>query len=523
MNIVFLSSEAVPFAKTGGLGDVCGALPATLAAMGHRVCLIMPAFRSIRQSGLSIDKTEISFAIEMRDQIVGARLLSAELPARIGQAAAQVYFVDQPRYFDRPELYGDAQGDYPDNCERFAFFCRAALRAITLLGEPVDIVHCHDWQTALVPMYMRLGFESHPWMRHARSLLTIHNLAYQGRFWHWDMPLTGLEWMFFNYHWLEYYGEINFLKAAILHADMLSTVSPTYAKEIQTQLHGHGLNPLLRARSDRLRGIINGIDEAVWNPATDPHLRLGGDEELASDSAGDAPPTVPTGNYDVRSWRSGKAIQKQRLQHLFGLTEDDQVPLIGAVGRLADQKGWDLILDVLRWHLQEQRPTQWVILGTGEPRYHEALTALAEEFPGRFGLRLQFSNSLAHRIEAAADLFVMPSRYEPCGLNQLYSLRYGTVPIVMATGGLIDTVVDTDAATLADGSATGFRMSQYSAVELDRKIGEALEVRYHRKKTWQQIVVAGMSQDWSWRNSAQQYELLYEEAVALKPTKATSG
>lgn len=543
MDIVFLSTEAVPFAKTGGLGDVCGALPATLASRGHNVSLILPAFSSIFSSGISIVPTNISFAIPIRGRIVGARLLAADLPGVRTDGgsvpgSAKVYFVDQPQYFDRPGLYGDSAGDYPDNCERFAFFCRAALQTISRLDSRVDIVHCNDWQTGLVPAYMAMGFENHPWMRTARSIFTIHNLAYQGQFWHWDFPLTGLDWDHFTPAGIEFYGGINFLKSGIQHADMVTTVSPTYAEEIQTELHGCGLDPLLRSRAEVLRGITNGIDDSAWNPATDAHLRLDPPQsessaeavdlaigEVTSEhstngkSGDDAPNRLPPGNYDVRNWAEGKAIQKRRLQQSFGLDENADLPLLGLVGRLADQKGWDLIIEVLSRHLNESRPTQWVILGTGEKRYHVALTELAERFPRQFALRLAFSDAVAHQIEAAADIFVMPSRYEPCGLNQLYSLRYGTVPVVTATGGLADTVVDATPANLASGEATGFHMSEYSADELDRVIGKALQIRYHDQNIWKKIVQTGMGQDWSWRQVANRYEAVYAESISLVQSK----
>ncbi len=525
LDIVFLSTEAVPFAKTGGLGDVCGALPATLASRGHNVCLIMPAFASIYASGIPIRQTDLSFAVEIRGRIVGARLLTADLPGVVadGQTrpgTASVYFIDQPQFYDRPGLYGDAGGDYSDNCERFAFFCRAALLAISRTQKHVDIVHCNDWQTGLVPAYMALGFESHPWMQHARSVFTIHNLAYQGQFWHWDFPLTGLDWQHFNPQELEFYGGINFLKAGIQFADRLTTVSPTYAEEIQTPLHGCGLDPLLRARSEVLFGITNGIDDTAWNPATDRFLQLAQNGTASpptpdQESADRQPKPLAVGNYDVATWQHGKAIQKRRLQEEFGLDLASDVPLIGLVGRLADQKGWDLIIEVLGRHLLENRPVQWAILGTGEKRYHVALAELAQQNPGQFGLRLAFSDALAHRIEAAADIFLMPSRYEPCGLNQLYSLRYGTVPVVTATGGLVDTVVDATPENLIKGVATGFHVSEFTADQLDQVLGEALRIRHHEKETWGKIVETGMRQDWSWRHVASQYEKLYVDSSPL--------
>ncbi len=490
MNIVFLATEAVPFAKTGGLGDVCGSLPATLAQAGHRVSLIMPAFRCIHDSGQPIEVTDITFAISIADRIVGARLLKSKLPG----ADVDVYFIDQPQYFDRQALYGDQSGDYQDNCERFAFFCRAALQVIDRVCPQVQIVHCHDWQAGLVPAYMKYRFESHPWMEQARSVFTIHNLAYQGRFWHLDMPLTGLGWDRFTAAGLEFYGSLNFLKTGILLADTITTVSPTYAQEIQSTMHGCGLDSVLRFRAERLIGITNGIDDEVWNPATDPHLAQ---------------------TYDLHSWQIGKAANKSALQNEFGLAVNAELPMIGLVGRLADQKGWDLVIDVMRWHLEENRPVQWVVLGTGESRYHDALAAFAAQYPDRFGLRLGFSDPLAHRIEAGADLFLMPSQYEPCGLNQLYSLRYGTVPIVMATGGLIDTVVDTNEQTLAAGTATGFQMTSFTAETLDQAIGQSLAMRFHAANDWSGIVARGMASDWSWRKSGLQYQNVYAETLSL--------
>ncbi len=490
MDIVFLSTEAVPFAKTGGLGDVCGSLPATLSSAGHRVTLIMPAFRSIRDSGTRIEQTDLSLAVEIGGRFVGARLLKSQLPG----SEVTVYFIDQPQYYDRPGLYGDAHGDHRDNCERFAFFCRAALQVIDRVCPDVDVVHCNDWQTGLVPAFMSYRFESHPWMNHAKSVMTIHNLAYQGRFWHYDMPLTGLGWDRFTPAGLEFYGGLNFLKTGILLSDMITTVSPTYATEIQSAWHGCGLDPVLRTRTHRLRGITNGIDDDIWNPATDPYLAK---------------------TYDVSSRIEGKAVNKRALQDEFGLSPDPEIPMIGLVGRLADQKGWDLVIDAMRWSLEENRPIQWVILGTGEIRYHDALSAFASRYRDRFGLQLGFSNALAHRIEAGADIFLMPSRYEPCGLNQLYSLRYGTIPIVMATGGLVDTVTDLTEETLANGTVTGFHIHTFSADAVDHIIGKALAIRYHSPQTWSTMIEQGMNTDWSWRKSGQRYQEVYAETLSL--------
>ena len=490
MKIVYLTTEAVPLAKTGGLADVCGSLPARVAALGHDAAVIMPAFRSIWQSGRPVEPTDLSFVIPMDGKPVGARLLRSSLP----DSDVPVWLIDQPQYFDRDALYGVGTWDYPDNAERFAFFCRAALQAITRLGWAADVIHCNDWQTGLVPAIMAAAPDSQPWIRQARSILTIHNLAYQGHFPADAFRWTGLDWSHFNQDEFEYYGQMNYLKTGIITADVVSTVSPRYAEEIRTPEQGCGLDPLLRGISDRLVGITNGIDDQIWNPATDPALAA---------------------NYDLHSWVDGKRENKRALQQEFGLIEHDDLPLLGMVGRLAEQKGWDLILDVLRQHIAERRPTQWVVLGSGDGGIEGELKALAEHHRDQLALYNGFSDALAHRIEAASDLFLMPSRYEPCGLNQLYSLRYGTVPVVHRTGGLADTVADCTPETLANGSATGFHLARYEAAALDEAINRALRLKYHEPEKWTQIVQTGMAQDWSWRQSAAQYVELYERTISL--------
>ncbi len=498
MNIVFLSSEAVPFAKTGGLADVCGTLPAKIAALGHQAVLIMPAFASIHDSGIPIESTDISFAVPMSNKnLVGARLLKATLP----DSQVPVWFIDQPLYFDRAGLYGNPDGDFPDNAERFAFYCRAAMHAMTRLGLSVDLVHCNDWQSGLVPALMKNaaqsehGLQQFPWARHAKSLITVHNLAYQGIFHKDNFQWTGEDWIHFNADEYEYYDQVNYLKTAIITADMISTVSPKYAEEICTQHHGCGLDQVLLGRKDRLAGIINGIDTDIWNPAKDRHLAQ---------------------RYDRSNWQQGKAANKLALQKQFALATHPELPMIGLVGRLAEQKGWDLILPVLERHLAEDRPNQWVVLGSGSLHFEEALQGLADRYPDRFGLHLGFSDKLAHRIEAGSDLFVMPSHYEPCGLNQLYSLRYGTIPVVTPTGGLANTVVDCNDQTMANNTATGFLLKSPSPAGLDEAIGRALRIRFHEPEKWKKIIQTAMSQDWSWRKSASQYIKLYDQTLALK-------
>ncbi|MCD0460468.1 glycogen synthase GlgA [Roseiconus lacunae] len=494
MNIVYLSSEAVPFAKTGGLADVCGTLPREVAALGHRCTVIIPAFRSVRRSGCAIETTDQSFAIPISsEKLVGGRLLKSHLP----HSDVEVLMIDQPHYFDRPSLYGDATGDYPDNAERFTFFCRAALVALQRLGRNVDIVHCNDWQTGLIPGLIRANADRLSTLKDAATILTIHNMAYQGQFPAESFPMTGLKWSEFNHNTYEYYGYWNFLKAGVAMSDLVTTVSPRYAMEIQTPHHGCGLDGVIASRGGRVMGITNGIDTSVWNPSIDENL---------------------TERYDVDSWQKGKLANKRSLQAEFKLDVSDDIPMIGLVGRLADQKGWDLILPVIERHVSEGRPTQWMVLGSGDPRIESELKRLATDAPHQVAAHVGFNDSLAHRIEAGSDLFVMPSHYEPCGLNQLYSLRYGTVPVVTSTGGLADTVIDTTAESIAKKTATGFHLWENSPHGLDEAIGRALYLRYHEKKIWDELVRRGMGADWSWRKSASRYVSLYESAIALTET-----
>jgi len=494
MKVLFATSEAAPFAKTGGLGDVCGALPRELDRLGVQPILVLPAFRSTRAAGVPIEPTGVSVEIPIGQKIVRGSYLRTRLP----NSNVPVYLVDHPPYYDRPELYREAGEDYHDNCERFTFFCRAALEAVERLDLGVDLVHCHDWTSGLIPVYLKTLYRQHPALADLPSVLTIHNLAYQGNFWHWDMALTGIDWKHFNWREMEFHGHLSFLKSGIVFADLLTTVSPTYAREILRPPLSCGLEGALQHRSQSLHGIINGVDYDQWNPSADPYLG-------------------PL-RYDVTNFTAGKAACKADLQRRVGLPQRADVPLIAAIGRLADQKGFDLIARVMKQWAPEV-DVQWLILGTGEPKFHEALRKLADEFPQRIRVRLEFSDELAHRIEAGADMLLMPSQYEPCGLNQLYSLRYGAVPVVRATGGLADTVVDAQENTLIAGTATGFAFVEYTSIALAAAIERACRV-YADKVTWAQLIQTGMRQDWSWQRSARTYVDLYEQALAGKTQHA---
>lgn len=490
VNILIATSEAVPFAKTGGLADVCGALPIELARLGQSAAIIMPAYRGVVEQLDSVQSLDVELRVPIGNKWVEGELLLTYFP----DTNVPVYLVKQPEYFDRDGVYGSPDGNgFRDNCERYVFFCRAVMEAVRLLDLHVDVLHANDWPTGLLSALLEIEYRAVPQFETTSSLFTIHNLAYQGTFWHWDMLLTGLDWKYFNWQQMEFHGDLNLMKTGIVFSDALNTVSPTYAREIQSAPLGCGLEDLLAHRGESLYGIINGVDDEQWNPATDDNLAV---------------------RYDVDSYAAGKLACKTELQRDCGLPERSDVPLIGFVGRLAEQKGVDLIVPVIeQWVATHD--AQWVILGTGDRSYSEQLQTLARRHPDRVAVLLQFSDPLAHRIEAGADMFVMPSRYEPCGLSQLYSLKYGTVPIVRATGGLVDTITDTNPDTLRAGTATGFQFTDYDARTLSETLLRACD-HFAAPEVWQQIVTTGMKQDWSWATSARQYVALYEQLVAQR-------
>ncbi len=493
MKIVFATSEVVPFAKTGGLADVCGTLPIELEKLGHEVVVFVPAYRAIWQSQQTIDITPVKFSISIGKKPVEGGLLRSSLP----NSNVIVYLVDQPAYFDRPALYGQANEDYLDNCERFAFFCRAVLESIGALKLQPDVLHCNDWQTGLIPALYQTDFRTRPGYPSLATLMTIHNLAYQGSFWHWDMLLTGIDWKYFNWQQMEFFGQLNLLKTGIVFADAINTVSPHYAEEMQTYEYGCGLEGVLRHRGEAITGILNGIDMVEWDPARD--------EEIVA-------------RYDWTTWREGKAACKMALQKELGLLVSPTTPLIGSIGRLASQKGWALNLPVMeKWLAQSN--VQWAVLGSGDWEYHQALEDLARRFPGKLGVRLDFANGLAHRIEAAADMFLMPSRYEPCGLNQMYSLRYGALPIVFHTGGLADTVVDASDENIQQKTANGFSFREFTADELNTTLKRAIDTYNDFPGLWDQMVVRGMKQDWSWTQSARRYQSVYQQIAAASQAR----
>ncbi len=484
MNILMVASEAVPLAKTGGLADVVGALPIEVARLGHDVRLALPRYARFDSSSVKLKKAA-PVHVPWRGERLAAGIETGTL-----DGAVPLTCIRHDPFFARQGLYGQGGRDYPDNLDRFAFFCRAVMEACKQPGRPPDILHAHDWQAALAVAYLKTLYRNDPAWAGTRALFTIHNIGYQGLFPVSAYGTTGLPWSEYTPERLEYYGQVNLLKGGLVYADLLNTVSRTYAREIQTAEFGFGLEGVLQTRKDRLFGVTNGIDYGAWNPSTDPHL---------------------PSHYSAEDL-SGKKECKRALQAEMRLPVRD-VPLLGLVSRLAFQKGIDLIVDILPRLLELD--VQMVALGSGDPSYQTLLAELSGRHPDKLAVRLAFDEPLAHRIEAGADLFLMPSRYEPCGLNQLYSLRYGTVPIVRNTGGLADTVVPYVPDARLGAAATGFGFEKPEPEVLLGALLLALRV-YCDKEEWAGLMRRGMMQDFSWRRSARQYVELYQRALTLQ-------
>lgn len=480
MKILIASPEAVPYVKTGGLADVAGALLSEFRTMKHDAVLVLPLYRAIREKGIRLSDTGISFDVPVGGRFVKTRLF------RNGKAA---YFIECDEFFDRPELYGTAEGDYVDNASRFSFFSKSVLEICKKIDFKPDIIHCNDWQTGLIPFYLKTLYRSDTFFGKTVTLLTIHNLGYQGLFPVTDLPVTNLGWETFTVEGIEYYGKINFLKAGLIAADVLTTVSETYSKEILLPASGFGLDGVLRKRERNLYGIVNGIDYTEWNPAKDKFLPA---------------------SYD-RKDLSGKALCKRELlRMLFQIGKrsgQDRVPLLGMVTRLSEQKGIDLIVRAIAEIVSYG--VNLVILGKGEERFHSAFSEVSEKYREQVSVTIGFDEVLAHRIYAGCDFFLMPSRYEPCGLSQLIALRYGTIPIVRKTGGLADTVQDFNPLTM---TGTGFVFSDFSGAGLIDALKRAFCV-YTDAEKMKILIANGMQADFSWRRSAQRYMEIYKNTL----------
>jgi starch synthase len=483
MRILMVAAEAAPFAKTGGLADVVGALPRALGRLGHSVDVVMPRYRGL-DAGVPVAHVTVPLGGQVAEAAIWA----------VSESGSRTLFVDHPAYYDRDYLYGAVGHDYPDNPERFAFLCRAALEWAASSDRGYDILHGHDWQAGLLPVLQRQV--ASPGLQGVPCVFTIHNLAYQGIFDASWLPRLGLGWEWMNINALEFWNRISLLKGGIVFSRLITTVSPHYAEEIQTPEYGFGFDGILRSRSDDLMGILNGIDYDHWDPARDPCL------------------PEP---FDV-SHLEGKQASRRAVLEAFGLPPDPggKRPIVGMISRLVDQKGFDLLAE-----LSDELPrlnASFVLLGSGERRYEDLWLALAARYPDRVGARIGFDEPLAHLIEGGADLFLMPSRFEPCGLNQMYSLRYGTPPVVRATGGLYDTVQNFDKTT---GSGTGFTFEKYSPQALLSTLRWALET-FEDRAVWRRIQLAGMQRDFSWDTSARQYVNVYERAVTHTADRASN-
>ncbi len=481
MQIAFVASECVPFVKTGGLADVVGALPPEIAKLGHDVTVYLPLYAGVRphlEGEWKYVIRSITIPFQYYNRFVGI----VDGGRRNG---VQYYFVDCPEMFDRQGLYTTRTGDYPDNAERFALFCRAVLEATKQLGVP-QVFHVHDWQTGLLPVYLRTLYYFDPMLQSAGTVLTIHNAGYQG----WFPPVTTerllFPWDVFTMDKVEQFDSFNFLKGGLVFSDMLTTVSRKYAEEIQTPEFGHDLDGVLLKRASDLRGILNGVDYAHWDPATDGNLAAHyGPEKL-----------------------DGKAACRADLLHAFGLEGiQDTTPVIGIVSRFASQKGFDMVAQIAGQLLE--RDVAVVALGTGEPFYEAFFRDWAYRHKDRVAAQIRYDDALAHKVEAGADMFLMPSRYEPCGLNQIYSLKYGAVPVVRATGGLDDTIEEWNAKT---GTGTGFKFAGYAPEALLAAIDRALKA-FRDKKGWRKLMRNGMARNYSWEQPAKEYVEVYEEVA----------
>ncbi len=487
LRVLFVTSEAVPFAKTGGLADVAGALPKFLKPLGCDLKLVMPYYRIIRNSGLPHRYLTTDIEVPIGEEILKADLYEGEL-----QKDIPVYFIGRDEFFDRDALYGTSKGDYFDNAERFIFFTRAALNLCSVLGFSHDIIHHHEWQTGLLPAYLRSLYRSDPLFARTATVFTIHNIAYQGLFRREKFRITGLPEEMYSPEGVEFWERINLMKAGIVYADVINTVSQKYSQEIQMPEFAYGLDGILRKRKQDLYGILNGVDYEDWNPSRDSHL---------------------VAHYSLQDMTGKRECKRDLLKEFHLPPSLEKVPLLGMISRLADQKGFDLLADILKDLFS--LGVGFVLLGTGDQKYHDLFKEIARRYPSQAGIRIAYDDRLAHKIEAGSDFFLMPSKYEPCGLNQIYSLKYGTIPIVRGTGGLDDTITDYDPVTRR---GNGFKFVRYDAKEFLSAVKRALGF-FSSPDHWGQLLRNAMTADFSWRGSAEAYVRLYRKALEKKAAR----
>jgi starch synthase len=487
INILYVVSEAVPFAKTGGLADVGGTLPQVIREMGNEIRIMMPKYNFSERKFKVHDVIRLKdISIPFNNREINASVKSAFITS--SKVKVQVYFLANDHYFSRDGLYTNphTKKEYKDNDERFIFFCKGTLETLKKLGWKPDIIHCNDWMTALIPAYLKTIYKDDPFFKDIKTIFTIHNLAYQGIFPKETFAKTGLPHEIFTENGVQSAGKLSFMKAGITYSDFITTVSEKYAQEIRSDEEiGCGLKNLLDKRKKDLLGILNGADYSVWDPETDK--------------------LIPS-NYSIKDLK-GKKENKKALVSKFNLKYKEDVPVIGIISRLADQKGFDLIGEIMTklMHLN----IQMVVLGTGDKKYHDLFDKMKKENPEKFGVYLGFNENLAHLIEAGSDMFLMPSKYEPCGLNQIYSMKYGTVPLVRAIGGLDDTIESIDPET---GTGTGFKFKKYDSNELLKIIKKAVDL-YSNQKIWTKVMKNCMSRDYSWNVSAKKYINVYKKLI----------
>lgn len=479
LKIIIAASEAVPFAKTGGLADVAGTLPKELESLGCDVSVILPYYQMVKKSRKTIKDTGKNITVSIGEKLVEGRIHTSKLGKNV-----TVYLIEKDEYFNRPDLYRTSDGDHIDNSERFIFYSKAVLEVAKTFNIKADVIHCNDWQTGLIPLLLKTKEQSNPFFENTVSLFTIHNLAYQGLFWHLDMPMTNLSWNVFTPEGIEFYGKINLMKSGIVFSDIINTVSKKYSKEIQTKEFGCRLEGILKKRSSDLYGILNGVDYDVWNPEKDKLIKT---------------------KYSHSNMK-GKKTCREDLLKTFGLKDKKGTPIISMISRIADQKGFDLIAEKIDALMKLD--LFFILLGTGDEKYNDLFRKISKKYPDKTGIKIDFNNKLAHKIEAGSDFFLMPSKYEPAGLNQLYSLKYGTIPIVRATGGLDDTIKSFSVKTK---KGNGFKFAAYSSNSMLTKIKEAIKV--YKTKDMDKLISNAMKEDFSWNKSAKEYVKLYSKAI----------
>lgn len=479
MQILIVAPEANPFARSGALAEVIFSLSKALSQNGHRVSVVLPFYRQVKESGNKFTSVGKSLSIPL-----SFKTLTAEIYTNSITPELNFYFIAQDSLYDRDGLYGTSYGDYQDNAERFIFFSRAVPELINTLELEFDVCNCHEWQTGLVPVYFRTLYQNSSFCKNLATVYTVHNVGYQGIFWHYDMALTGLGWEYFTPRLLEFYGKINLEKGGLISADVITTVSRQYRQEILTPEFGFGLEGIFQDRAEDLYGILNGVDYENWDPAHDKYLAA---------------------TYDIKNL-SGKRSCKIDLINHFDLKISPEQPLLGMTTRLNERKGLDLIQTIIPRLVEAN--IGFVLQGTGEERYHYAFLELKNQYPGLVGVEIGYSSELAHRIIAGADIFLMPSRYEPCGLDQLYCLRYGTIPVVRAVGGLEETIIEYDPAS---GQGTGFKFDKFEPEEFWTAVKKALSL-YRNATAWKNICQQAMQQEFSWPKAAAEYVKAFEKA-----------